>query len=445
MTFEKKLHIRYVIALLLIALVLSFTYFFMIFQIKHNENDGYIINISGMQRMLSQRIALLAYEVNMSDTTDEAEGYIQNMRKALSTMTDNHRELTQDASKDTRDEAIRRFYYVEPNINNQIIEYINISTAFLNKYEALGLEAVRNSDEVKSIANIAQSDLLNHLNSAVSLYQQENKASIEQFKVMERNFYILGLALLLLEIIFIFYPMVKNIVINTRKLKTANNELTEFSYRISHDLRAPIVSSLGLVDVTKMFIEQDNKDEAYEALDHMKLALVRLEELIDDVINLTKMKSVMIEKQDVDVSNMIDHALEKLSFMVNVKEIDISTQIEGIEKLHIKPLFLKQSIENILSNAIKYYDPKKSNPNIRIRVYKENNYCKISIKDNGIGFPKDYYDKVFGMFKRFHPDVSFGSGLGLYLVKQNMEELGGEILFIPHDVGTEFILSVPIR
>lgn len=99
-------------------------------------------------------------------------------------------------------------------------------------------------------------------------------------------------------------------------------------------------------------------------------------------------------------------------------------------------------VENFISNAIKYYDPKKSNPYIKISTRQQSDKFVLEISDNGIGVPENQQKNLFKMFHRFHPKVAFGSGLGLYLVQKSASVLGGEVSYENTEDGSLFRLAI---
>ena len=254
----------------------------------------------------------------------------------------------------------------------------------------------------------------------------------------------LGLFLLLLEAVFIFRPMVKQVVHTMTDLEKSNAELIEFSYRISHDLRSPIVSSLGLLDVVEKGVDSGNKSLSMGALGHIKASMTRLESLIDDIINLTKMKLADYPNEAVDFSKLLEDVIGHLHVSKGSDKIKIIVDNQVHSSFKSKPVYLRQTLENLLSNAIKYHDAKKPSPFIKITSRLSGLTCIVEIIDNGVGIPEEYRSEVFGMFKRFHPKQSFGSGLGLYLVSQNVEILGGKIDYEALNDGTKFTFSFPI-
>lgn len=444
---KRKLTLRYVTALCLVACVMMLTYATLRNEIARNEKDAYIVNISGMQRMLSQRIALFSREIYHAPTAHTADIYATKMRAALDKMQSHHTMLSTGVFEDGHivlmSDEMREIYFSADGINARLEKYTSVADQFLNIYEERGQEAVRETELMQALTGIARNGLLDELNRAVFQYQNEAEAKIRRFEMLETIFLVIGLMTLCLEVIFIFRPMVLSILQNVYDLRKANGKLIEFSWRISHDLRAPIVSSAGLVGAASRALESGDNDFVKESLGHAKASLKKLEVLIDDIVTLTKGSVVEVKSIEISVSELIEDSLEKFTNLPGFEKLDIRKSITFDKPIKTKKALLQQVVDNLISNAIKYHNPDEKTPYVHIIARKIGNSITISVKDNGIGIPEDYKDKVFGMFQRFHPKVSFGSGLGLYLVQQSAEALGGEIQYTPLEKGSEFTVKFP--
>jgi signal transduction histidine kinase len=100
-------------------------------------------------------------------------------------------------------------------------------------------------------------------------------------------------------------------------------------------------------------------------------------------------------------------------------------------------------LENLISNAIKYQDLTNPIPKVTVGLAQNQGYCTISVTDNGLGIPESNRENVFAMFRRFHPETSFGSGLGLYMIKKAAERLRGTVEYRPEEPGSTFLVTFP--
>ncbi|RKQ69024.1 multi-sensor signal transduction histidine kinase [Litorimonas taeanensis] len=228
------------------------------------------------------------------------------------------------------------------------------------------------------------------------------------------------------------------------EIKQANAELEEFAYRTSHDLRSPLVSSISLLGIAEKAIHADNKTKALASLSHTQKSLKKLEELVKDILVLTQTKNEKEDKQAIDVEAVVMETLDKLKYMDNFDRLKIKQNLEFSDTLYAKKSRVVLIIENLISNAVKYQDLSNENAIVEISTYRERNNFVLSVKDNGLGVPKNQQKNLFQMFKRFHPRTSFGSGLGLYMMKKSVTILGGDISYEDPGIGSIFKVVIPL-
>lgn len=229
------------------------------------------------------------------------------------------------------------------------------------------------------------------------------------------------------------------------ELRDLNTELEEFTYRTSHDLRAPVVSAIGLLGLIRDSIKQGNTEQALNCIEYVYASLKQVDVLVGDIMNLTTIKRKKEEKSAINFKKLLDEIIKKFKYMDNFKSIEIQKDFRFKGPVISLESRIRIILENMLSNAIKYYDPRKKKPFIKISTYQENQDFVLRIEDNGLGIPEEYRGKLFQMFKRFHPKVSFGSGLGLYLAKKSADILKGEIFYEDTGDGSAFTFRMPLK
>jgi len=207
----------------------------------------------------------------------------------------------------------------------------------------------------------------------------------------------------------------------SRELQKTNKELDSLVYSTSHDLRAPLASILGLLNVAKF---EKNPENIPEYLKMMENRIVKLDNIIGDIMVFSQDHKVAVVKEMVNLTSLTKEIIEDFKFTEGVHEIKVSMNLENIE-FFSDPNRLKIILSNLISNAIKYKNGE--NPFIKITAHKIKEKVIISIEDNGIGIEENQLDKIFDMFYRAS-NSSTGSGLGLYIVKEAAERLGGKVL-----------------
>ncbi len=227
-------------------------------------------------------------------------------------------------------------------------------------------------------------------------------------------------------------------------LQQANAELEEFAYRTSHDLRSPLVSSIGILNIAIKSVEKGEVEKTVKSLSLVQGSLKKLETLVQDILNLTKAKNIGEAKQEINLQQLIEESINKFTHLENFDRLDIQTELAFDEKLTAERSRLTLIVENLISNAIKYQDTSNENAFIRISTAKTDGYFVLTVADNGLGIPEEQRGKLFTMFNRFHTKVSFGSGLGLYMVRKSAEILGGTLIFDALEKGSAFTLKLPL-
>jgi signal transduction histidine kinase len=224
------------------------------------------------------------------------------------------------------------------------------------------------------------------------------------------------------------------------QLQKANDELDRFVYSASHDLKAPLSSLLGIIEVAKL----DQKDMD-QYLSMMQNKIHDMEAFIKEIINYSRNARVDIKKQRVNLKKTVSEVTEALVFSVGNPEIRIENMVSDHLILHTDSMRLKIILSNLIDNSLKYCDRKKEKPFIRIEARERDDVKVIMVKDNGMGIDELYLDKIFNMFYRAS-EKSKGSGLGLYIVKETLNKLNGTIhVESTLGRGTTFVVSIPTQ
>jgi len=225
-----------------------------------------------------------------------------------------------------------------------------------------------------------------------------------------------------------------------RELTRNNKDLQQFSYITSHNLRAPLSNLTGLLNLIED-IPIEN-EELKEILDGFNKSTYLLNDTINDLVRVIIIKdNPSIEKEDVMLKDIFENVFSQLNFLIGLHKPIIKFNFEEVSFLHTNKAYLESILLNLLTNAIKYKsETRKSKINITASQLEDN--VLLIFKDNGIGIDLERNrDKIFGLYQRFH-DYPDSKGLGLYLVKSQVETMGGTISIESKvDVGTTFTLT----
>ncbi len=223
------------------------------------------------------------------------------------------------------------------------------------------------------------------------------------------------------------------------ELTKVNRELDAFVYRVSHDLRAPLVSLLGLISIMRLESSQD-KQQRYLTL--MEKSIEKLDHFINEIMNYSRNARISLHTEPIALRDFTTEAIESLRYSEK-GTLNILNNIPGDLILHSDPQRLSPIVNNLISNAIRYRDPKKEEQRIILIAQAKERSIQIRIEDNGIGIEEEHLPHIFDMFYRASRH-SEGSGIGLYIVQETISKLGGtiEVESTP-GAGTGFNISLP--
>ncbi|MEO1051640.1 MAG: HAMP domain-containing sensor histidine kinase [Bacteroidota bacterium] len=236
-----------------------------------------------------------------------------------------------------------------------------------------------------------------------------------------------------------FQKLAEQIEEKNRTLEKANKELDQFAYSTSHDLRAPLASVLGLINITKL---ESNPEKTRQYLTLMEDRINNLDNFIKDITNYSRNSRLEIKKEDIEIDHLLEEAIENHKYVDNAAHINFHKEI-NYPLVKADKSRLQVVLNNLVNNAIKYHDLSKDQSEIRLKVNRVNGHVNISVKDNGPGIDTAEQQKIFNMFYRAS-ETSSGSGLGLYIVKETVEKMNGEIdLTSSPGEGSEFVVKIP--
>jgi signal transduction histidine kinase len=233
----------------------------------------------------------------------------------------------------------------------------------------------------------------------------------------------------------------KELLENNQQLIRYNNELQQFSYTVSHNLRGPVATILGLLNL------YDNEDSNAQSpvYSHLKKTVYLLDEIILDLNRILDIRNEVAQvRKRVDVKDVVLKTKETFQKDINQFNIVWQEEYHHTQDLYSIPSLINSIIYNLASNAIKYRSVDRR-PEIRITTLEEGQYFIITVRDNGIGLDVEAHrEKLFQLYKRFNLYTE-GKGIGLYLIKLQTEMLGGTV-HVASELNqfTEFIIRLPL-
>ncbi len=226
-------------------------------------------------------------------------------------------------------------------------------------------------------------------------------------------------------------------------LQMRNEELLDFVYSASHDLKAPLSTIRGLIAIALDDLEEGKAEAVADLLVQVDRKAERLSKLVEGTLALAGASRADSNADEVDLAELAADIIADLTFFAEHRGVRLSIDVPADLRMSTSVQRLRLIFENLLLNSIKYHDPDKMDCLASVKAVRQDDRIVLEFADNGLGIPAGAHSKVFQMFQRFHPDRAEGNGLGLAMVKKQVSALGGVITFESSPAGTTFRVVLP--
>ncbi|MCE2996711.1 MAG: HAMP domain-containing histidine kinase [Flammeovirgaceae bacterium] len=234
----------------------------------------------------------------------------------------------------------------------------------------------------------------------------------------------------------------KDIEFRNQELLKVNAELDKFFYSASHDMRAPLTSIKGLIQLMEM---SDDVKELKEYAAMLKGRADNLDQFIKSISEYAANSRQPLNFQMLNLKSVLKENLENFKFYPGANNVRVILDVPGDSMISADAVRLQVIFGNIISNAFKYHDYSKPNPFLKISGVVENSGIRICFEDNGSGIREEYLSKIFTMFYRANTQVE-GAGLGLFIVREAIDKLHGSIeVSSVYGEGTTFVVTLPLQ
>jgi hypothetical protein len=269
-------------------------------------------------------------------------------------------------------------------------------------------------------------------------YSQEKPTEMQEGVSLELVLNIVGAALgTFLEVSFIISLSNKL----NEKLHKANKELDNFVYSVSHDLRSPLASVKGILMLAMEQKEYNQSMENYLSLASKQLE--NLDEIIREILAYSRNSRTALVKEKVDLQTMVTTIFSDLQFLPE-SNFEFRWGALQVTNAMADKSRLNTVLRNVIGNAVKYRNKNAVPPFVEVSLLKTSNTVQIKICDNGEGIEPDVQTKIFEMFYR-NSNAAEGTGLGLYICREMMESMGGNIsLKSKRGEGSAFVVELPV-
>jgi signal transduction histidine kinase len=233
----------------------------------------------------------------------------------------------------------------------------------------------------------------------------------------------------------------KDLLVTNQQLISQNNELQQFSYTVSHNLRGPVASMLGLINIHHLSNTEEEQARVLSLIEQSARSLETIIRDLNKIVDIRNDKFAFFET--VSLEQELRLITQSLNAFLIQNQVELKADIQCKEIVSIKA-YINSILYNLLSNAIQYRDPGRI-PLIKIRTASTNEHTILEVADNGLGIDLALYQgDLFKLYKRFHTHTQ-GKGLGLYLVKQQVDKLNGKIeIESKPQFGATFRVILPI-
>jgi Signal transduction histidine kinase len=231
--------------------------------------------------------------------------------------------------------------------------------------------------------------------------------------------------------------------LQNKKLFKINQELDSFVYSLSHNIRSPICSLIGIMSLMEK--EGQNQPDTTNYLQMMNMTVSKLDKTINDIIEHSHNRNDVVVNAKIDLKALVSGVLEELQYESNSDLTENTIDVREHVTFYSDTYRITILLRNLLSNAIRYSDENKDKSLININIEVQEDECSITIEDNGLGIEKTLIPKAFDMFFRGNVN-SQGAGLGLYIATEIVDRLGGSIELVSSlNEGTKVIIILPNR
>jgi PAS domain S-box-containing protein len=223
-----------------------------------------------------------------------------------------------------------------------------------------------------------------------------------------------------------------------KELLESNQELDTFFYKASHDLKGPLASVMGIVNLARLEMPNEQIEKYFEMIE---TSIKRLDRTLLDLIDLARTRKGSSKLSLIHLKTLVEEILHSLKHVPEFNRINFEIKIDHTIEILADKVLVLSVLQNLIHNAINYCN--HDSPWIRIKIVSNKKGADIEIADNGKGIPDKIKSRVFEMFYRGHPDSS-GSGLGLFIVKNALEKMKGNVSFESRvGEGTSFKVYIP--
>lgn len=439
----------YILALSIILIVSTIKYALMETLVDHQSDSAIVINISGRQRMLSQRLAFYSVAFVHADSSSEREEIRPALLDTVDEFAASHNDLIggnpERGLPKLENPAIYAVYFTqEPSLDALVDRYIE-SVRLILEANGSGEEAEQALDY---ILDVGPDVLLDNLDKVVYLHEKQALDDVSYISNLHKGFWILTFIVVLLEGLFLFRPMARRLEENIlelkkreRKIQTQLREMQHFTNIASHDLQEPIRKIIGFTERLEANLGDNLDDKSKTYMGFITSGALHLRDLVLGLRTYSRISSAEDDLEELDSHKIVRQAIKELESKIT--SLNATIDYNNLPNIVYNRGMLIQVFRDLIDNALTYKADR--NPVIEITAASEAERWVFCIADNGLGINEKYFESIFAMFHRLHRKEDIpGTGLGLAVVRKIVERHDGEIWVQSEEgSGSKFYFSVP--
>ncbi|AZQ44949.1 sensor histidine kinase [Nonlabens ponticola] len=427
---QRKLSSVYWIFLITIILLVLAKALTVLYYIDRQKDDARYVNLSGRQRMLSQRITKQLLYLNLKDDTAVYPYNMDSLQISLTEWKDAQQLLVNEAAPQYDNEELSTL------LENALVSINDIEDEVQNVLTNESKEAIKRATVTASNREVR---FLKNMDSATNLFQQEAESKTAQSRNVALILAVISLLVILLEFMLIVLPSFKALFAKNAQLEQANKQLSEFAQITAHNLRSPIGNLTFLSNFYKNAESDEEKTELFEKFD---IVIGHLSETIDVLIDSIKIKAhTNVEFETLSFEKTLDHTMQLLYADLKRTNATVKADFSKAPTITYHKIYLDSIFLNLMTNSIKYRSQKRELI-IVVRTVYHKDQTVMYFTDNGQGIDLDRQgDKIFNLGKTFHRNAD-AKGIGLFMTRNQIQALGGSIdVTSKPDEGTTFIAT----